>query len=152
MATLITDYTGRTIDAWAYAGAYTGELRADILGNEVVAGIIKLAQRWLVAFLTETNSVQFKPGYGSSFITRMKVGELRAESDIASAFMLAKQELLDLLATEESEDQPDDEKYQDCELLSVVLSSETRIDLKVRIFSVSGDSRSVLVPVRGDAI
>lgn len=144
-----TDYSQRTVDAWAFSGAYTGELAPDLLGNDVCAGIVKLAQRWMVGLLTETGSVPYRTDYGTTFITRLRQGELRAESDIAAAFLVSSQELADRLADEEEDADPPDERYDRCELLGVTISEDWKIDLRVRIYSQAGDSRVVLIPVKG---
>lgn len=148
MAAETTDYADRLVDAWGYSGGYTGELTADLFSGMVCGGILKLSQRWVIAFLTETGSMPYRPDWGTSFLTRLRAGELRTEADVASAFLLAVDELAASLAEEETDATPDDERYASSDLLSVGLEAG-RLTVSVRIYSAAGDSRSILVPVPG---
>ncbi len=148
MPVISTDYTGRTVDAWAFSGNYVGELSAGLFSGDVCAGIVKLSQRWLVAFLTEIGSVLFRPDWGTSFMSRLRGSGFSTEFDVASAFSLASDEVNDTLSVDELSSDPDDERYDRCELLGVSILSIGRVDLSVRLYSLSGDSRSVLVPIR----
>lgn len=146
------EYAGRRVDVWGYSGGYTGELAASLFSDMVCAGILKLSQRWVIAFLTELGSVRFNPTRGSTFITRLRDGELRTEGDVSAAFLLAADEMIDQMAAEESDDTPDDETYASAELLEVGLLANGKLSLTVAITSLSGASRTVLVPVAAEAL
>lgn len=147
-----TDYTGRRVDVWGYRGGYTGELNADLFSQMVCAGILCLAQRWVIAFLTEAGSLPFNPNRGTSFIPRLRAGELRSEADVSAAFLLALAEMVDQMDAEETDDTPDDERYASAELLEVGLLPNGKLSLTVSLTSVAGTSRTVLVPVSAEAL
>lgn len=146
------EYTGRRVDVWGYSGGYTGELAADLFSDMVCAGILKLAQRWVIAFLTELGSVRFNPARGTTFITRLRDGELRTEGDVAAAFLLAADEMIDQMDAEEPEGTPADETYVSAELLEVGLLPNSKLSLTVAVTSLAGVSRTVLVPVSAEAL
>lgn len=147
-----TQYAGRRVDAWPYTGGYTGELSADLHSNAVCAGILKLSQRWVICLLTELGSVRFNPTRGTSFITRLRGGELRSEEDVSAAFLMSLDEMIDQMAAEETETTPDDERYASAELLSVGLTGNGKLSLTVAVRSAAGASRTVLVPISAEAL
>lgn len=146
------EYSNRLVDVWGYSGGYTGELDASLFSDMVCAGILKLAQRWVIAFLTELGTVRFNLERGTTFITRLRQGELRTEGDVSAAFLLAADEMADQMANEETESTPADEVYASCELLEVGLLANGKLSLMVSVTSAAGTSRTVLVPVSAEAL
>lgn len=150
MSTL-ADYAGRTYDVCAFRGqAERGEvllaqsLLAD--GGAICTGAAKAAQRYVVEFMTERGSMPYRPSRGCDFMTKLRLGYLRHESDVFAAFALASSDALDNLAEDEGDDTPDDERIASATL------AEVRIypgfcSLKVSLATVAGPDRAVILPI-----
>lgn len=149
----IIDYVGRTVDVSAFAGAQesgdqllTMRLAGPGEGGEVCTGTQKLAQRFLRTLLKEAGSDLFRPNDGTEFMTKLNRGELRNQVDVLVAFAEAQLDCKRLLKAEETDADPDDERYASAviESLSVLPGS---VKLYIRLTSRAGDSRKVILPV-----
>lgn len=151
-----TDYTGRTVDLLIFQGVQpTGDQSIDLsfsleTGGYVCTGVQKVAQTWLILFMTDRGSVLNKPTRGSSFFPAIRNGSIRVEDDVSAQFALAAEQVrqtMDLDATEAG-DLPDDERLDEANLLSYRLDRPAALlYLKVRILTIAGDSRDIILPV-----
>jgi hypothetical protein len=150
------DYTGRKVDILAFDGAYTDgtfKMTQGLYGEsqssgKVCAGIQKLAQRWLIEFLTPLGSVPYLPARGCNFINQSRSGRLRTEADAFTAFTFARDKVAFNLRLEDNAGTyPDDEKYSGVELLALKLEIGSKLSLSVRIDSLAGVSRVFVVPL-----
>jgi hypothetical protein len=151
-----TDYTGRTVDLLIFQGVEaSGNQPIDLSfgleeGGYVCTGVQKVAQTWLILFMTDRGSVLNKPLRGSSFFPAIRRGRIRVEEDISAEFSLAAEQVrqtMDLDATADGT-LPDDERLDEANLLEYSLDREASvIRLKVRILTIAGDSRDVILPV-----
>ena len=114
----VADYAGRTVDVVAYQGsALNGEqLLAQSLGDangdgRICTGIVKLGQRFLLELLTEQGSMKFLPVRGSTFMTEARLGYFRNQVDVLSALSRALVAIKRNLQAEESDTDPDDERF-----------------------------------------
>jgi hypothetical protein len=146
-----TVYGSRKFDVLAWNGdtANGGMFDASSTGK-VVAGIWKLVQRFLITFLHEPGSMKYSYwGYdndvGTSFIQQLRSGAIRTDAGVYSMFALAETEARHQLLAEETDDDPDDERYKKAELKRVVISNDT-IDLTVQITSLES-TVTVVVPI-----
>ena len=148
-----TDFTGRSVDLLIFQGAKAaGEQQVELgFGDagQVVTGIQKLTQTFTTLFLTRLESVQYNPDLGSEFVTAMQASRIRDESDVKSEFALAVEQVREILSADaEANEPPDDETFESAVLENFALNeAESLIILNVRVNSVAGSSREVILPV-----
>ena len=130
-ATLV-DYVGRTVDIAAFKGwkedSHVEVTQALVLpgkSGELIAGIEKLVQRFAIELLTESATLTYLPERGTEFITAARIGYWRTTGDVQNSFNLALVSLTENLQIEESETDPDDERFDSAELLSVSLFGDS---------------------------
>jgi len=116
-------------------------------GGFVCVGIQKLAQRWLIEFLTIRGSMKYKPDRGCDFMQEVRSQALRTEQDVYAAFLASRRQVANNLRAEDLEADPADERYADAELLSVVIRPDRTMVLTVQITSAAGTTRQVILPL-----
>lgn len=149
----VADYAGRQYDVLAFRGAKPrGEVQlsqtlfdAEVYG-EICVGIQKLAQRWLTGFMTIRGSVRYRPTDGTRFMREFYSGKLRTEADVATSFAFSEIENRDNLQDEEDDTMPDDERLDYAELSQIAILPGL-IRLQVRVVSLAGTSRKVILPL-----
>jgi hypothetical protein len=151
-----TDYTGRTIDLLIFQGVKaSGKQPIETAfgldeGGYICTGVQKVAQTWLTLFMTEQGTVLNKPTRGSTFFTALRFGRIRVEDDVTAEFTLAAEQVrqtMDLDAAAAG-DLPDDERLDEANLLDFTLDRMAGfLYLKVRILTIAGDSRDIILPV-----
>jgi hypothetical protein len=149
--TTLADYAGRTYDVCVFQGQQpVGEALLDQTlvaeGGLICTGIVKAAQAFVLEFLTEKRSMPYLPARGCAFMTRLRSGYLRHESDVFASFALSSADVLDNLAADWTADTPADEK--------VVASTLTRVEifpgyckLWIRLATAAGADREVILPI-----
>lgn len=151
-----SDYTGRQIDILAMNGEFSDrlfELDQSLYGKKntsgkVCAGIQKLAQRWVIEFLTPLGSIPYLTNRGTIFLNSIRSGKIRTELDATLLFNFAKdQAAYNLIQEDEAGTYPDDEKYAEAGLLGVKVLTGEKLSISVKINSVAGASRVFVVPV-----
>lgn len=149
---MIEQYVNRRIDVLAFQGAAPrGEalLEQQLFGNtagEVCTGIQKLAQHWLLEFLTAAGSCRFLPDRGTQFMPRLVSGGLQHETDVQVEFNFAAATASRNLAVSEPANAPTDERLQSARLTSIVISAGSLI-LHVELTSQAGETRAIILPV-----
>ena len=149
-----SDYTGRRFDVLALRGGQSSgvqqlesSLFAPAVSGEVCTGIQKLAQRWVLEFLTIRGSMGFHlEDRGSDFVQWLRQGRLRTEFDVQTYFGFAARQVQNSLREEEPEDMPDDERLDQATLAQVQIS-EQGLELTVEVTSRAGESRQVILPL-----
>lgn len=148
-----SDYAGRTVDVAAYKGwAPNKNTKVDqaLVGpgdsGQLIAGIEKLVQRFAIELLTESGTLLYLPTRGSTFIIAARIGSWRTADDVRSSFSVAMLEVTENLQVEESETDPDDERFSSAELLSVSLLGDT-VTMSVQVTSQAGTSFTALLPL-----
>lgn len=149
----VLDYAGRTIDVLAYDGAVArGEILLDQTlaqsaeGGKICAGIQKLAQRFLLELLTERGTMTYLPERGTDFMYEARTGRFRTQLDICGAMSRALVDVRRNLRLEESNTNPDDERYKSAEILQVVYTPG-EAKLWIRVFSQDNNAVGLL-PIR----
>lgn len=144
------DYVGRTIDLWLFQQQEPGAALPQSLfipvPGYICTGIEKLTQRWLIEFLTESASVKFLPDRGNAFLTEFKRGNLQSELDIFAEFGFAADQIYNTIVFNTPAAAPTDEQLSSATLLEAVISAD-QIQLNIRIRSVAGTSRQVILPI-----
>jgi len=149
----LQDYATRKYDYLALRNVDTTEkakLGLELFTQEdsgqICTGIQKLAQRWLLEFLTETGSILAAPDRGCDFMIGVRQGRLRTVLNVRTTFSAADLDIRRNLRNEEYADMPDDERFGSAELTSAtILAGFMRLDVKIN--SVAGTSRAIIVPV-----
>ena len=112
----------------------------------ICAGVQKLAQRWLIEFMTEIGSMPGLPTRGTNFMTLVRTGGVRTTAAMGLYFNFAAATTKTNLANEENDTWPDDERIAGAELLSLEFSPGSA-KLYVIVYSRAGNARNVLLPV-----
>jgi hypothetical protein len=150
-----TNYTGRLIDQLIFSGAKAGGVQPIELswqgdaGGLICTGVQKVAQTWLILFLTEEGSVLGDVNRGTQFLTYLRQGRIQTGSDVESYFAIASDKVkrtMDIDA--EGRGLPDDERLDDAFLRDFEISQAlSRLYLKVYIRTIAGEGREIFVPV-----
>jgi hypothetical protein len=149
------DYINRKFDLLAYRGAEpVGDtlLSQTLFGTdasgEVCTGVQKLAQRWALHFLTIRGSMPFLPNRGTDFIKEARQNILRNETAVQLRFNVAAVKVRIDMQNEETDDMNDEDRLATpgSELLSIQLFDD-RLNLRVKIMSLAGDSRKIILPI-----
>jgi len=148
----VADYVERTVDVVAYQGSEIGgeKLLTQSLGDangdgQICTGIVKLGQRFLLELLTEQGSMQFLPLRGCTFMTEARLGYFRNQVDVLSALSRALLWIKRNLQAEESDDDPDDERFGTAIITNI---EYTPGEAKVFITLISrAGTASVVLPI-----
>lgn len=151
------NYAGRTVDLLIFQGAKAqGEQKIlldidslDYPGGEVTTGIQKLVQTFAITFLTETGTVKYDPTFGTTFVSDVRLGNIRDEATVIAFFGMAVEAVrLILKLDQETNPLPDDEAYGSAKLVSFKLDrNASKLTLVIQVNSVAGQSRQVYLPV-----
>ena len=148
----LSKYRDRKVDVLAWHGGQpsgedllVAELANQSFPGEVTTGIQKLAQRFVIALLTESGTSPYKPELGTDFMRNIRRGTIRSTEQLISAFILAERTASRYLKAEETDDDPADERYGGASLTSATLSGDTVV-LYVRLESLA-ESAEFIVPV-----
>jgi len=126
--------------------------------GQITAGVQKLAQRWLLEFLTESGSIPGLPDRGSSFMRAARTGLFRTNINVRSEFAMADMQIRKTLRAEEPSTMPDDEKFGAAEITNIAVlpgfdaaqksgTSAAFLSLGVKITSLAGDAREIVFPI-----
>jgi hypothetical protein len=121
-------------------------LYSDDNPGKICAGPQKLAQRWLLEFLTEKGSLIGLPDRGCDFMRFVRQGTIKTQLNVTQTFNASNMRIRVTLQDEEYAGMPDDERLDDAELLSVGLLPGY-MNLSIGITSRAGDAREILVPI-----
>lgn len=114
--------------------------------GEACTGIVKLTQRWLLEFLTETGSQVNRPTRGCDFLTNFWAGSLATESAVDTEFRFSETTIINNLAADTTSTTPLDEILASATLDSITIQPGN-LQLGITITSQAGNSRRVYVPV-----
>lgn len=114
--------------------------------SKITTGPQKLAQRWVLEFLTERGSMPYLPARGTFFMTLIRQGRIRTETELRAAFNSAELAIARNLRAEEYPEMPDEERYDEA-LLGNVTAQPGTVDMQVVIISRAGDRRQVILPI-----
>lgn len=145
----LADYTDRVYDVFAFHGvkdvgeaALTQEM-LDVEGGLICTGVQKLAQAFLITFLTEQGSIPYDPDEGTTFMIQLRRGELRTETDVQIAFSFAVGQLLRLFSRDPAA--AADETLTRVDLLRVTVSAGG-VSLTVKL-TTADPQRQAILPI-----
>jgi len=118
--------------------------------GKIVTGILKLSQRFLITLLNEENSIKYdyhldNITHGTPFMTRLREGSVQTETDLRALFALSEIQAKAQLTAEETEDDPDDERYKTSRIIAVEIRQGT-ISLTITLESIA-DSVDLILPL-----
>lgn len=148
----MSDYTNRVYDYLA--------LQVDVLNGgpvelalfneknlgQICVGAQKLAQRWLLEFMTELGSMPGLPTRGTNFMTVVRRGTIRTTAAIIAQFNFSAYTAKINLQNEETDAWPPDERFLGAELNSVIFAPGSA-KLYVSIYSRAGNNRQIILPI-----
>lgn len=149
----LQDYATRRYDLLAFEGVKPDkESQLNLLlfsannSGQICTGIQKLAQRWLLEFLTERGSMLGKPKRGCDFMRLVRTGRLRNQTDVFYAFSYAETVVRRNLREEETDAMPNDERIASAEPISISFLPGYA-QLRLEITSLAGSTRELILPV-----
>lgn len=149
-----SDYTGREFDLLAIQGAQpVGNvlLQQTLFSNEdsgeVCVGVQKLAQRWMLHFLTERGSMPYNTDDGTDFMTDARRGVWHTEEDIQESYDFAAADVSLYMLRDESAGMHSEDKFDSAELLAIALLPDRSVALTIQITSDAGTRRRVILPI-----
>jgi hypothetical protein len=122
------------------------ELSTAQSGGQIATGPQKLAQRWLLEFLTELGSMPGLPDRGTNFMTLVRQGRLRTEASIVAAFNFAAYDARVNLIKEEDDTWADDERISEATLQAIAFLPGYA-QIKFVLSSRAGNARVIILPV-----
>lgn len=150
-----TDYTGRTVDLLIFQGVeeFGDQLIETRWGTagELCTGVQKVAQSWLILFLTEQGSVLNEPTRGSSFLQAVRSGRIQVDEDIPAEFSIAAAQVRRTMVADAANSNTaleDDEILDSSTLLDYDLDiGASLLRLRVQLTTLAGNSRIVFLPI-----
>ena len=148
-----TDYTGRTVDLLIFQGVEEFGDQPVTTGwgdaGELCTGIQKVAQTWAILFLTDRGTIFNEPERGSSFVVDVRSGAIQVDEDIPAEFSIAATQVARTMSVDATgQNLEDDEILALAELLDYSVDTiAASLYLRVRIWSLAGESRTVFLPV-----
>jgi hypothetical protein len=143
----------RTYDVSAFRGqAVMGDrlLSQSIFGpdnrGEVITGSLKVAQWFIVEFMTVRGSVAYDKTRGTNFISSLISGRIRTETDAFVAFGFAVGQIAVAAILNEPATAPDDERFAGAALTHAVVQPGV-LKLYVTLTTKAGTARPLILPV-----
>ena len=152
--TVSSNYEGRTVDLEAFQTVQypasltplTMTLRRDGKSRKVT-GIQKLAQRYLILFMTNLGDIKYAEEQGTEFLKTVINGGVQTRSDVVILFAFANSNVEVQLDADDSSDDPPDERFQSAKLLSYDLDfANSRLYMRVLLTSLSGEDYEFIIP------
>jgi len=152
--TTVVDYVGRTIDISCFHGAgYGTDKQVDQAiaqpgeGGEVLTGIFKLAQRFLMLLLTDKGSQPYNPDAGCPFMQDARQGRWRTSTDVLQSFSFSMVDVKRQLRALQLATDPPDERFNGVTVLSIVLTAPDYVILRLALVSEAGTKRAFIAPI-----
>ena len=148
-----TDYSGRLVDVLIFQGTQPAGMVPVSLSfgsaGYLTTGIQKVSQSFTMFFLMDKGSVPAQPDYGTSFVSQFRLGYLRDESSVKSAFAFASDATVRALrAQAAAANLPADETIKSATLLGYSLDKATgNLQLRIQLTSDAGATRTVFLPI-----
>lgn len=154
--TTVADYANRTADLFAFRGLFPAARGRDqLLVQELVrpgdsglliAGIEKLAQRVLTALLLRRGTKTYRSTDGTHFMTDAVRGYWRTPADVETSFYSARLDLSRQVTADETDADPDDEKWGSLDLTGVIIAAGN-VTLRLSLTSAAGTAYTFLSPI-----
>jgi hypothetical protein len=151
MSLLATLTPGRTYDVMAFRGQVASgfaPLSQDFLaaGGQVGTGKAKLAQWFVATLLTDAGSKPYDLAAGTTFLAKLRTGQLRTETAVFVAYGFAVGDILAQARAVQTAATPPYEMLVSAPLTSVTLSGGVAV-LAITISTAAGASVPVILPI-----
>jgi hypothetical protein len=154
------DYSGRTVDLEIFQSEYDAaaskQLTLTMTAGDIsrrVAGIQKLAQRYMLTFFTPKGSVPFRPGFGSIFMPAVSGGLMQSRTAVVQYFSFADADVAQQLRVQDQSPAglatPADEQYASSALLDYgVDTGSSTLYIKMQLTSQAGAAYTFILPIK----
>jgi len=127
-------------------------IAAPDFSGTTITGIDLVVQRFLIALLTESNSVEYdykndNINYGTLFVASVSAGNYISDDVLRNIFSAAELEAKSQLQAEDDNSNfSDAEKYDKAELGTITIGQDNTT-MEIIIYNKAGDSKTVLLPL-----
>lgn len=155
MRTITTDYSERSKDILILQDVSPDKKTTQPVTlrfgspSSFCAGIQKVAQRYLVMFMTMLGSQRYYPTFGTEFLSKLTVGNL-ARIDFIHLFNFANARILNKFREYDEKNKVvfDDEKLESASLENIIIDNKTgSVKLRVKLLTKAGENASILIPL-----
>jgi len=126
--------------------------------GKICVGAQKLAQRWLLEFMTDKGSMPGLPNRGCNFMQTARTGGFRTRLNVETTFSSADMQIRRTLLAEEYDGMPADERFGKAELLGATVlpgfaadqksgTSAVFLSMQVKITTAAGTEYNIIFPV-----
>lgn len=115
-------------------------------GGRAVSGAEALAQRFTLVFMNRLGSTAYYAKDGTNFPDEARSANFMTELDVYALFAQAIRQAGAILQAEETDDDPDDERYVGAEITQLTVG-EDAVSLDVRITSRAGEPADLTLPL-----
>lgn len=113
----------------------------------LISGPQKTAQKFLIRLMTSPGSMRYQLTEGSVFGYNVLHGLMANESDIRSTFAMSVLQIRSSESLEETEDTPDEERFEDASIDDMVLETGVLMTT-ITVITRAGGEATVKVPIR----
>lgn len=149
----LADYANRKYDYLALRNVQpvgSAQLQFELFNatdsGQIAVGVQKLAQRWLLEFLTDQGSMPGLPTRGTNFMSNVSNGNARNSGDLRVLFNSAAFDASVNLRAEEDDTWPADERFSASVLVNIAFTPGYA-NLRVEIVSEAGTARGIILPI-----
>lgn len=150
MTEISTNYDNRLVDLLIFQNVDPLRKKEVYLGlgdeGYVCTGIQKVAQTFLVNFLTDRGSNPWDLLKGTDFLPNLRAGLIIDDNTLQAEFQIALLESTEYIRRNTPADTPDDEQFRTADLMSWDISNG-KLTMYIKVESVAGESRDYIVPV-----
>lgn len=137
MAILLAD--DAVYDVAAYSFSSVPDESGEVLSGrdvELVTGLQKVGQRFVMEFTTELGSITYQPSRGCTFMATARQGQLRTELDVFEEYSVSAKKCQENLQAEEDDTWADDDRF-DRAVLSQLAIDGNLITMRIRVYNRS---------------
>jgi len=156
----LRDYTGRQVDVEALqtteepaSTIRLSKTMTDGAKHRRITGLQKLVQRYAVLFLSDRGSARHNPLQGTDFVRIAQQGGIVGRESVVYYFAFANIQVRETILKEQGDstfgEQPEDEQFDRAVLEDYAVDTTLGyLYLKIRVYSVSGDSANFIIPIQ----
>lgn len=115
-------------------------------GGRAAFGVEKLAQRFVMVFLTQIGSIPYRANEGTVFPTALLGGNMMTEMDIYSLFYQSLQQIGVVLQSYETSSDPDNERYASAQITQLTIEADGA-SVELQITSLAGTVAGLVLPL-----
>jgi hypothetical protein len=127
-------------------GTITQELFGPGYGGTTVLAQPKLAQRFVLHLFTPQQTILYRPKQGCRFVTQLRLGKSRNESDVFAAFAGAMPEVSRNMLAEELATDPPEERFAGARLDKLTVSKAV-VTATITVANRAGAKLNITLPL-----